>query len=183
MATPGQHNHQNSAEGAWVPGTPPTFPTNVKGSHCLLAAAGWDTPVRPSPPPMAPVCLPSSRACSIAVPKVWVQHGPVTSGRLPYQLLRWAVALTRATPPTLEPAVLHQLLAGETRRLCERSLDSWPLAATLSLGPGCGPRRACVRAHLCQRPRHQSHPPGGCCSVSASADSITGTRGLRPQSS
>ena len=33
-----------------------------------------------------------------------VQQGPVTTGQLPYQPLRWAGALTRATPPTLEPA-------------------------------------------------------------------------------
>lgn len=83
---------------AWVPQDPTTSPTNSKGSHCLDG-----TLLRAPPPPVAPVCLASSRACSTAAPKVWVQHGPVTSGRLLYQPLRWAGAWTGATPPTLEP--------------------------------------------------------------------------------
>lgn len=165
---------------AWVPQDPTHLSNQLEGLT-LSGRCWWTGHSRgPLPSPRGPLQPGLQHSSAQGLGPAWTCHvrpaavpAPTLGGRLDQG--------HPAHPGTCLSST--QLLSGETHCLCERSLDSRSLMATVNLGPGCGPRRVCFLAHLYPAPTTQSHSTGGGCSISVSADSITGTGGLRPWSS
>ena len=169
---------------AWVPQDPTHLSDQLEGltlsGHCWWM--GHSRGPLPSPHgPRVPALQPGLQHSSAqGLGPAWTRH--VRSAAVPAPTLGGRLDQGHPAHPGTCPSST-QLLAGETHCLCERSPDSWSLMTMVDLGPGRGPRRACFLAHLYPVPTMQSHSTGSCCSISVSADSITGTGGLRPWSS
>lgn len=156
---PGQHNHQNSAEGVWGARDPTHLSDQRGGSHCLLAAAGWDTPVRPSPPPMALCVCPAAGPAAQQCQGLESSMDPSRQASCHTSPCAGAVALTRGHPAHPGTCCPPPASGWEARRLCEEEAWTPGLWRPRSAQSGLWPRRACFRAHLCPAPTTPKPPP------------------------